>query len=103
MSNFGRLFRLHEELSVYDGDDVESNSLEEQMAVELSCKRCYDKFLDALTVDNAEGPTLKRAATVKFLERGIETLSFGYECLDASRPWLVYWILHALELLKVAT
>ena len=26
-------------------------------------------------------------------------LSEGYECLDASRPWLVYWILHSLELL----
>ena len=26
-------------------------------------------------------------------------LSQGYECLDASRPWLVYWLLHSLELL----
>jgi protein farnesyltransferase subunit beta len=26
-------------------------------------------------------------------------LSEGYICLDASRPWLVYWIIHSLELL----
>ena len=26
-------------------------------------------------------------------------LSEGYECLDSSRPWILYWILHSLELL----
>ena len=34
-----------------------------------------------------------------FLRKGLKDLSEGYECLDASRPWLVYWILHSLELL----
>jgi protein farnesyltransferase subunit beta len=29
----------------------------------------------------------------------LESLSEGYCCLDASRPWLVYWIVHSLELL----
>ena len=33
------------------------------------------------------------------MRRGLSELSQGYECLDASRPWLVYWLLHSLELL----
>lgn len=31
--------------------------------------------------------------------KGLFHLSGGYQTLDASRPWIVYWILHALELL----
>lgn len=26
-------------------------------------------------------------------------LCFLFQCLDASHPWLCYWILHSLELL----
>ena len=39
---------------------------------------------------------------MNFLLKGLKNLSEGYECLDASRPWLAYWILHSLELLNVA-
>ena len=44
-------------------------------------------------------PSLNTKMTVRFLLRGLKNLSEGYECLDASRPWLCYWILHALNLL----
>lgn len=33
--------------------------------------------------------------------KGLQTLSESYESLDASRPWLCYWILHGLELLGI--
>ena len=33
-------------------------------------------------------------------ESGLKRLSEAYECLDASRPWLCYWILHSLALLE---
>lgn len=46
--------------------------------------------------------TLRRDQTINFLLKGLKNLSEGYECLDASRPWLAYWILHSLELLNVA-
>lgn len=46
--------------------------------------------------------TLRRDQTVNFLLRGLKNLSEGFECLDASRPWLVYWIIHSLELLNVS-
>ena len=37
--------------------------------------------------------------TVRFLLKRLHELSEGYKCLDASRLWLEYWILHSLEML----
>jgi hypothetical protein len=36
---------------------------------------------------------------VAYLRKGLESLSGAFVSLDASRPWLVYWILHSLSLL----
>ncbi|XP_041131303.1 protein farnesyltransferase subunit beta-like [Polyodon spathula] len=44
-------------------------------------------------------PSLQREQHYIYLKRGLRHLSDAYECLDASRPWLCYWILHSLELL----
>ncbi|XP_026706127.1 protein farnesyltransferase subunit beta-like [Athene cunicularia] len=43
--------------------------------------------------------TLQREKHFNYLKRGLQQLTVSYECLDASRPWLCYWILHSLELL----
>uniref|UniRef100_M4BJD9 Protein farnesyltransferase subunit beta n=2 Tax=Hyaloperonospora arabidopsidis (strain Emoy2) TaxID=559515 RepID=M4BJD9_HYAAE len=40
-----------------------------------------------------------REKHVAYLERGLTRLSSGFVSLDASRPWIIYWILHALDLL----
>ncbi|KFO80513.1 Protein farnesyltransferase subunit beta, partial [Cuculus canorus] len=42
---------------------------------------------------------LHREKHFHYLKRGLRQLTEAYECLDASRPWLCYWILHSLELL----
>ena len=34
-----------------------------------------------------------------YLTKALSGLSGGYVSLDASRPWLIYWILHALDLM----
>ena len=34
-----------------------------------------------------------------YLKKGIRHLSASFDCLDASRPWLCYWILHSMALL----
>lgn len=47
-------------------------------------------------------PLLTRSKHISFLKKCLTHLSSGYECLDASRPWLCYWILHSLELLEVS-
>ncbi|KAM7156135.1 protein farnesyltransferase subunit beta isoform 3-T3 [Molossus nigricans] len=42
---------------------------------------------------------LQREKHFHYLKRGLRQLTDAYECLDASRPWLCYWVLHSLELL----
>ena len=36
---------------------------------------------------------------IKYLKKNLGDLTQGFACLDASRPWMVYWICHALYLL----
>ena len=36
---------------------------------------------------------------IQYLYRGINGLSRGYTSLDASQPWLLYWIFNSLDLL----
>ena len=44
-------------------------------------------------------PPLERDAHISFLVRALDGLSSSYASLDASRPWLLYWTLHSLDLL----
>ena len=46
-------------------------------------------------------PHLEREKHLSYLKKGLLQLSSAYECLDASRPWLCYWILHSCQLLDV--
>ncbi|XP_030854366.1 protein farnesyltransferase subunit beta [Strongylocentrotus purpuratus] len=46
-----------------------------------------------------KGPVLERFKHLAYLNKGLCYLSESYEVLDASRPWLCYWIVHSLELL----
>ena len=74
-----------------------------QRAVEANCLRLYELFHKRNGPQNSRSltsePKLRREQTLKFLERGLLALSEGYSCLDASRPWLLYWILHSMEIL----
>jgi len=83
-------------------DRTPTASSVDQRAVESSCLRLYELF-DSDNGGNIKiTPTLRRDKTVTFLLRGLKHLSDGFQCLDASRPWLVYWIIHSLELLNVS-
>lgn len=79
--------------SVFLDESTPTASSVEQRAVEASCLRLYE-----LSHKSSALPNLRRSATIKFCRRGLEELGEGYACLDASRPWLIYWILHSLEL-----
>jgi len=79
-------------------ENVYTNTSLEQRNVEESCLRLFEKA-EAAHAEIDDLPVLNRFKTVGFLKRGLRNLSEGYECLDASRPWLVYWIVHSLELL----
>eukprot|EP00088_Acartia_fossae_P012319 TRINITY_DN16351_c0_g1_i1.p1 TRINITY_DN16351_c0_g1~~TRINITY_DN16351_c0_g1_i1.p1 ORF type:complete len:427 (-),score=81.42 TRINITY_DN16351_c0_g1_i1:412-1659(-) len=82
----------------FDEEGHPTNSSIEQINVEDSCLRLFEIF-EAHNEEIDNLPVLNRHRTVRFLSQGLEHLAGGYDCLDASRPWLVYWILHSLELL----
>lgn len=44
-------------------------------------------------------PRLKREKHLEFLRQSLEKLPAGYVAIDASRPWILYWVLAALSLL----
>lgn len=77
-------------------DDGESTiTSEEQEAVE---KTIISRMHRASAV-GMDRVRLWRDKHIQFLKRGLVRLSSDYECLDASRPWLCYWIVHSLSLL----
>jgi len=96
-----REYKHLQEIGTND-DKTPTASSVEQRAVESSCLRLYELYHNPKGGSKRISATLRREQTVNFLLRGLKNLSEGYECLDASRPWLVYWILHSLELLNVA-
>ena len=77
-------------------DDGESTiTSKEQEAVE---KKIISR-LQRTSAVGADRVALWRDKHIDFLKRGLVWLSSDYECLDASRPWLCYWIVHSLSLL----
>lgn len=84
----------------YNDDNHPTASSEEQKKVESSID-CFFKTART-TVKIEEGfPRLQRERHVAYLMKGLSNLPQPYQDLDASRPWLCYWILHSLELLEV--
>lgn len=81
-------------------DGQSTQSFIEQSAVEDKVDSCYQHFQKLLEVEDGL-PELTRKSHIPFLFKGLQHLSESYTSLDASRPWLCYWILHSLELLAV--
>ncbi|XP_076054899.1 farnesyl transferase beta subunit isoform X2 [Oratosquilla oratoria] len=77
---------------------VQTVSSDEQMKVEQSVSAMFNFFMSRRSMDE-KAPTLTRDRHTGYLKRGLKNLPEAFSCLDASRPWLVYWGLHALELL----
>lgn len=67
--------------------------------METLVAKCFDRFEQLVSMDPSL-PYFYRSEHVKFLERSLRFLSTGYECLDSSRPWLIYWILQSAHLLN---
>lgn len=69
------------------------------MRVEHLVGRFYDNFERLEEVTEEVLPRLNAAKVTEFARHGLRSLSQSYECLDASRTWVTYWVLHSLELL----
>ncbi|XP_045124654.1 protein farnesyltransferase subunit beta-like isoform X4 [Portunus trituberculatus] len=89
---------------VQDGEErlkdggVSSISSVEQAKVEKSVGAMLNCFL-SLGKHESKQPVLERESHIAYLRRGLKHLPEGFVSLDASRPWLVYWAVHALEIL----
>jgi len=77
---------------------LSTHSSIEQQKVEQTVLTNYMK----LKSDSIKESQIKLAKSkhLTYLKKGLQRLSTSYECLDASRPWLCFWIVHSLELLK---
>ena len=54
------------------------------------------------TYDQAKDSKLKRIKHERFLTSPLfDGLNRWFVALDASKPWIIYWILHSLDLLGV--
>uniref|UniRef100_A0A1B6DT40 Protein farnesyltransferase subunit beta n=1 Tax=Clastoptera arizonana TaxID=38151 RepID=A0A1B6DT40_9HEMI len=83
----------------FDDEGVFSQTSHEQITVEKSIERIYNIFLRTVELD-PEAPVLEKNQHIAFLKQYLVYLPNSYQCLDASRPWLCYWIVHSLFLLN---
>ncbi|XP_076801762.1 protein farnesyltransferase subunit beta-like [Clavelina lepadiformis] len=82
---------------VVDDEGYPTYSSMEQETVEHSVMKKFRDFEDFSDIEPEI--LIQRERHVSYLLRGLVRLSKSYECLDASRPWLCYWIVHSLALL----
>ncbi|KAK2707082.1 hypothetical protein QYM36_014944 [Artemia franciscana] len=80
--------------------ELESATIEEQKNTEGAVRVIYQEQVENLR-NSSQYPLLKRSKHNNYLLNGLHHLPGSFECLDASIPWLCYWILHSLELLEV--
>ncbi|CAL8316405.1 unnamed protein product [Boreogadus saida] len=92
-----RCFNENHCAELFPDDGMETVTSEEQKKVERNIEEVLSVYKQIHSVPE---PTLLREQHYQYLKKGLRTLSDAYECLDASRPWLCYWILHSLELLE---
>lgn len=83
----------------YHDEDVSTNTSSDQIDVEHVISRIYKYFEEDASID-PEIPKLHKVSHARFLKESLRNLPQSYSCLEASRPWLVYWILHGLWTLK---
>eukprot|EP00842_Homolaphlyctis_polyrhiza_P006722 jgi/Hompol1/7050/HPOL_000471-RA len=80
-------------------DGYSTATSHEQFEVEESIRELRAELLAAgATVSSLK---LKRSAHEAFIRRSLSGLNRWFVSLDASKPWIVMWMLHALDLLGV--
>lgn len=85
--------------SILQKDDhlITHTSLEQEK-VEQSVLKNYEKWIE--TSDVMLKLKLLQTRHISYLKKGLGAIPGSYQCLDASRPWFCFWIIHSLELLR---
>ena len=79
-------------------DNIDTKSSKEQKDKEDLIKHIYRaKLMSDKVIEHRS--RLTRKLHTGFLRAAIRTLPTGFQSLDASHPWLCYWIIHSLGLL----
>ena len=84
-------------------DGVPTQSSDDQAEVERACRALFGEWLDLDDTLHRHSVALRRPEHSAYLLAGLGGLSQAYCSLDASRPWLCYWILHSKEILSPGT
>ncbi len=82
----------------YTYDPLETETLVDQLETEETVGKYYNNYMMAPD-HHFHNMKLQRDFHIYFLLNGLKGLSSGFESLDASKPWLIYWIVHGLDLL----
>ncbi|CAF0912865.1 unnamed protein product [Rotaria sordida] len=71
----------------------------DQADCEQAVEKFFQDFLKQQSNFGLKGPALYRDKHITFLLKGLRHVPRTHESLDASRPWLIYWIIQSLYLL----
>eukprot|EP00195_Chlamydomonas_chlamydogama_P014941 CAMPEP_0202909804 /NCGR_PEP_ID=MMETSP1392-20130828/50321_1 /ASSEMBLY_ACC=CAM_ASM_000868 /TAXON_ID=225041 /ORGANISM="Chlamydomonas chlamydogama, Strain SAG 11-48b" /LENGTH=548 /DNA_ID=CAMNT_0049599673 /DNA_START=13 /DNA_END=1659 /DNA_ORIENTATION=- len=80
-------------------DDNPTSTSTQQFALEKKILSFYQELEHFEPEEITEALVLQRASHIQYLQNGLGQLPAGFASLDASRPWICYWILHSLALL----
>ena len=80
--------------------DPPTATTREQAALELRVRHSYTQFAALPANEGQEHLALRRQAHARYAADGLARLPAGFVSLDASRPWIVFWIVHTLALLE---
>ena len=90
---------LRESLTLYEQEECEVACAKYLMDFEGISDEQAARMESAGMLDDRRRPRLMRERHVAYLMKGLGGLGGSYVALDASRPWLCYWILHGMDLL----
>ncbi|XP_060527006.1 protein farnesyltransferase subunit beta [Cylas formicarius] len=96
--NLRRLDDIRRNLRFANSDRTKST--EDQVHVEMTVYKKFEDLHSRLLL-KSNAPELHKELHKFFLLDCLSRLPSAYESLDASRPWLCYWILHPLSLMGV--
>ncbi|KAF9438831.1 hypothetical protein BGZ76_004142 [Entomortierella beljakovae] len=84
----------------YKTDDFQTDTSEIQLETEESIRREFFPYTNDSPIPKPiERIELRKLRHTKFLLGSLDSLASYWTALDASKPWLCYWVLHSLDLL----
>lgn len=81
-------------------DDCPTSTSKQQQQLEEDVVKFYTEILNEDDEEVNEILTLTRSIHISYVQGGLGSLPSGFASLDASRPWICFWVLHSLALMR---